>query len=278
MAVLSEPPSMDGSRKKAAPTPVVSVPVGMRLTHRATRFTGVVTDFRDGGVEIEGGSGDRRLFRMIDAGFLVEGRAVSIVPSIKQRASPGPRRTASGSVAVVNQKARVARASRIWVEGIHDAELVEKVWGDDLRVEGVVVERLDGVDDLVERLLEADVSVEDPTFRVGVLVDHLVAGSKEQKIAQRAMDQFPGVVMVLGHPYIDVWQAVHPSRIGLSAWPTIPRGRPWKEGVCEVLGLGESWMVWKQLLAGVRTYADLDSSLVGAVEQLIDFVCEPPEQ
>ena len=37
---------------------------------------------------------------------------------------------------------------RIYVEGRHDAELVEKVWGDDLRVEGVVVEYLEGVDDL----------------------------------------------------------------------------------------------------------------------------------
>ena len=42
----------------------------------------------------------------------------------------------------------MARASRILVEGVHDAELVEKVWGDDLRVEGVVVERLDGMDHL----------------------------------------------------------------------------------------------------------------------------------
>ncbi len=63
-----------------------------------------------------------------------------------------PTRTASGSVAVQGVKARVARASRIFVEGRHDAELVEKVWGDDLRIEGVVVEYLDGVDDLGEKL------------------------------------------------------------------------------------------------------------------------------
>ena len=34
------------------------------------------------------------------------------------------------------------------MEGKHDAELVEKVWGHDLRIEGVVVEPLHGVDDL----------------------------------------------------------------------------------------------------------------------------------
>ena len=88
-------------------------------------------------------------------------------------------RTASGSVAVPGTKARVARASRIFVEGRHDAELVEKVWGDDLRIEGVVVEYLEGVDDLAEHLRIPPRTER----RVGVLVDHLVAGSKESRIA-----------------------------------------------------------------------------------------------
>ena len=72
------------------------------------------------------------------------------------------------------RRARVARASRIYVEGRHDAELVEKVWGDDLRIEGVVVEYLEGVDDLpgiVNRFQPG------PGRRLGVLVDHLVEGS-----------------------------------------------------------------------------------------------------
>ena len=57
-------------------------------------------------------------------------------------------RTASGSIAAPQQRAKVAKASRIYVEGKHDAELVEKIWGDDLRDVGVVVEYLEGVDDL----------------------------------------------------------------------------------------------------------------------------------
>jgi len=64
----------------------------------------------------------------------------------------------------------------IWVEGCYDVELVEKVWGDDLCVEGVVVEMLDGVDDFV-------VVVCDFVFGFGwcfgVLVDYLVLGLKE---------------------------------------------------------------------------------------------------
>ena len=53
---------------------------------------------------------------------------------------------------MVGAKAHVARASRIWVEGVHDAELVERVWGDDLRIEGIVVERLDGADHLADEV------------------------------------------------------------------------------------------------------------------------------
>ena len=76
----------------------------------------------------------------------------------------------------------MARASRIWVEGKHDAELVEKVWGDDLRHEGVVVLMLDGVDNLEEVMADFGPA---PERRAGVLVDHLVAGSKGARIAQR---------------------------------------------------------------------------------------------
>ena len=61
---------------------------------------------------------------------------------------PSAARSASGSVKVVGHTARTARAARIWVEGLHDAELVERVWGHDLRVEGIVVEPMHGMDDL----------------------------------------------------------------------------------------------------------------------------------
>ena len=75
--------------------------------------------------------------------------------------------------------AKVAAASRIYVEGRHDAELVEKIWGDDLRHVGVVVEYLGGIDDLPAIVAEF---APGPGRRLGVLVDHLVAGSKESRI------------------------------------------------------------------------------------------------
>lgn len=83
-------------------------------------------------------------------------------------------------MAVAPGRARTALASRIYVEGRHDAELVEQVWGADLRVEGVVVEYLGGVDDLAAIVAEFNPG---PGRRLGVLVDHLVTGSKEARIA-----------------------------------------------------------------------------------------------
>jgi hypothetical protein len=276
MAVLGEPPSLDGTRRRASTPPTIRLQPGATIVHRATRFGGVVADFRDGGVEIEGVSGDRRLFRLIEGGFFVDGKVVSVAPAPLE-ATTKTQRTASGSIAVGPRSARVARASRIWVEGVHDAELVEKVWGDDLRVEGVAIERLDGIDDLEERLAEFFRS-HAPGSVVGVLVDHLVPGSKEQRIANGVAQRFGDAVLVMGTPYVDVWQAVRPERLGMSRWPVIPRGQDWKTGIGIALGVSDSAMLWRQILAAVRSYADLEASLVGSVESLIDFVCESGDE
>lgn len=133
-----------------------------------------------------------------------------------------PTRSASGSVYVKDAPARVARAGRIFVEGRHDAELVEKVWGHDLRVEGVAVIYLEGADHLEDVLREFQPSRH---RRAGVLLDHLVHGSKESRIAAHIMQRFgTDAVRVVGHPYVDVWQALRPERLGLNEWPVIPRG------------------------------------------------------
>jgi hypothetical protein len=169
----------------------------------------------------------------------------------------------------------VARASRIFVEGRHDAELVEKVWGDDLRVEGVVVEYLEGIDDLSARLSDFRPG---PERRAGVLVDHLVPGSKESRIATAvARGPLGKHVLVVGHPYVDVWQAVKPERLGLRAWPQVPRTVEWKHGVCQSFGWphrdqADVARAWKRILGTVRSYADLEPAFLGRVEELIDFV------
>jgi hypothetical protein len=156
----------------------------------------------------------------------------------------------------------------LWVEGVHDAELVERVWGDDLRVEGVVVERLDGIDQLAAHVRAFRPG---PARRLGVLVDHLVPGSKESRLAA---DLDHPDVLVTGTPFVDVWQAVRPSVVGIPAWPDVPRGTDWKTGVCAALDLGDSRAAWRRILGSVRTYADLEPALVGSVERLIDFVTD----
>jgi hypothetical protein len=144
------------------------------------------------------------------------------------------------------------------------------VWGDDLRVEGVVVERLDGADHLDEVVRAFGPR---PGRRLGVLLDHLVDGSKESRLAA-GVDR-PDV-LVTGHPYVDIWEAVKPSVLGIDRWPEVPRGQPWKEGVLAALGTSVGPpQFWKQLLGRVTSWTDLEPPLIGAVEQLIDFVTEP---
>jgi hypothetical protein len=230
-----------------------------------------------GTLTLEDRRGRRRSFPL-GAGFLLEGRPVILHAPVRAAAPAKPTRTASGSVAVHDAKARVARASRIYVEGRHDAELVERVWGDDLRIEGVVVEHLGGVDDLAAHLREFRPG---PGRRVGVLVDHLVAGSKESRIADEiARSPLGAHVLVVGHPFVDIWQAVKPDRIGLSAWPQVPRTVEWKKGICAHLGWphadqADIARAWRQILGRVRSYDDLEPALLGRVEELIDFVAGP---
>ncbi len=226
-------------------------------------------------VELEDRQHRRRTFPL-GPGYLLDGKPV-VLRAPQRRPPPTPTRTASGSVAVVDQRARVARASRIYVEGRHDAELVEKVWGADLRVEGVVVEYLEGADDLGEHLAAFRPG---PHRTVGVLLDHLVPGSKESRIADAVRrGRYREHVLIVGHPYIDIWQAVKPQRLGLETWPRIPRSVPWKHGVCQALGWPHRSQTdiadaWRRILASVSSYADLEPALLGRVEQLIDFVTQ----
>lgn len=210
-------------------------------------------------------------------GYFLEGEPVEIVAPTPRKTS-GRKISRSGSVAVENAPARVARASRIWVEGLHDAELVEKVWGHDLRVEGIVVEPLHGVDDLATAVEEFSPG---PERRLGILVDHLLKGTKEERVVAEAL-AVPGAagnIKIVGHPFIDIWQAVKPQVLGIPAWPQVPRGEDWKKGILRRLGQPHQNQedvanAWKRILSRVDSYSDLDPTLLGPVESLIDFLTE----
>ncbi|WP_166981240.1 DUF3097 domain-containing protein [Paramicrobacterium fandaimingii] len=248
---------------------------GLVVEDAGSGWCGAVVGVEGQTVELEDFSGAVRAFPL-GRGFMIDGRPVELVKAKAQ--AKGPTRTASGSFAAADQRARVARQSRIFVEGRHDAELVEKVWGDDLRSEGVVVEYLGGIDDLDAIIREAAPT---RTARIGVLVDHLVPGSKESRIADTVARSAHGAhVLIVGHPYIDIWQSVLPEKLGISAWPTIPRSMEWKHGICEAFGWphadqADIARAWKRILGRVSSYTDLEPQLLGRVEQLIDFVTEP---
>lgn len=251
--------------------PEVEAVPGLRVEHRASGFGGVVVRREGNGVVVRSPSGRERLLEPRPGSFSVDGYAVTLLlpPRGEDEPDPAFARTASGSIAVPDGRARMARPSRILVEGLHDAELVERIWGDDLRHEGVVVERLDGLDHLPSYVETFD---PEPGRRLGVLADHLVAGSKEDRIAAQVTSPH---VLVCGHPYVDVWEAVRPSVLGLEAWPVIAKGRPWKETLCEELGFEDPRSLWRTLLSRVRDWGDLETPLVTAVERLIDFVTDP---
>jgi hypothetical protein len=276
-----------GPQEIAAPVrselPEVPVERGMVIEDAQSGWVGAVTRVEKSGgmhvVALEDRRGKSRSFKL-GFGFLLEGQPIRLMPPApRQNAAMPAGRTASGSVRVAGQRAQVAKASRIWVEGKHDAELVEKVWGDDLRVEGIVVEPLHGIDDLAGAVAAFGPG---PGRRLGVLVDHLVPDSKEWRIAAGVMAS-PGAagnVLIVGHPYVDVWQAIRPAVLGIEQWPVVPRGQDWKTGILaafgwphatkEDIGLG-----WQKLLGAVRSYADLEASLLGRVEEVIDFLTVP---
>jgi hypothetical protein len=226
-------------RPTLAEAPKVAVEHGLVVEDTEGRFCGAIVAYEKGAVTLEDRQGKRRVFPLAPGAFLLDGKRVTLTPPVTPPAGQAARRTASGSVAAPTARAKVARASRIYVEGKHDAELVEKIWGDDLR-------------------------------RLGVLVDHLVAGSKESRIAAGVTSPH---VLVVGHRFIDIWAAVRPSAVGILAWPQVPRGLPWKEGVLAAIGWQlEPAQAWRRILRSVSSYADLEPELLGRVEELIDFV------
>ncbi|MCZ2402691.1 DUF3097 domain-containing protein [Paenarthrobacter sp. Z7-10] len=274
----------DLSAPVASRLPEVPADLGLVLEDVQSGWVGAVVRVeKSGGMHIlalEDRRGRTKSFQL-GFGFLLDGRPVKIVaPGSTKPGSPAPTlRTASGSVKVAGQRAQVARASRIWVEGKHDAELVEKVWGDDLRVEGIVVEPLHGIDDLAAAVRDF---APGPGRRLGVLVDHLVPNSKESRIAADVLRQ-PGSrnnVLIVGHPYVDVWQAIRPAVLGIPAWPSVPRNIEWKVGILTSFGWPHTTatdiaMGWKRLLGKVGSYADLEPTLLGRVEEVIDFLTVP---
>ena len=203
----------------------------------------------------------------LGTGYLIEGEPVEIVAPTPAKA---PKRTISrsGSIAVKNAPRgwRAPPASGLRV--CTTPSWWRRFGANDLRVEGIVVEPLHGVDDLAGAIREF---APGPGRRLGILVDHLIEGTKEQRIVAEAL-AVPGAaghVKIVGHPFIDIWQAVKPSVLGLKAWPQVSRGEDFKKGTLRRLGQphetqADVAQAWKHILSRVDSYADLDPTPAGA--------------
>ena len=281
-------PHRDGPGARRPRSVEVPVEYGMVLEDISSGWVGAVTRVEKSGgvhlVELEDRRGRKRSFPL-GGGFWLEGKPIIALPPKAAPAQKAPALTTadgraltnSGSIAPEKRVARVARQSRIWVEGRQEAELIQHVRGEDLADVGVAVQLLEGVDHLEEIL---EVFGPTKTVRAGVLVDHLVPGSKESRIAEAVSIRWEDAVLVVGHPFVDIWQAVKPQRLGLQAWPDVPRGTDIKHGTLEYLGWPHANQTdiaqgWKRILATVRNYKDLEPALLGRVEELIDFVTQP---
>src|SRR4051794_25655281 len=125
--ILSGPIDLDGPRRPRDRHPVVAATRGLVLKQRGTPITGTIVGFANGTLLVRDQRGFEHRMALLTGGFEVDGRTVTLVEPRAKPAASAPaadKRTASGSVVVPDASARVARASRILVEGVHDAELV----------------------------------------------------------------------------------------------------------------------------------------------------------
>ncbi len=247
--------------------------IGMVVEDPTSGFCGSVVRWENGLIVLEDRKGRRRSFPF-GPGILAGRQAgePGAAPSGRGRPPPPTPRPARASAR--SQPAKVAAASRIYVEGRHDAELVEKIWGDDLRHVGVVVEYLGGIDDLPAIVAEF---APGPGRRLGVLVDHLVR--RQQGVPHR---QRPRLRQRPGHR-----ASVHRHLAGGEARTRRPgglAGRPARASTGSTASASPSGgpantqadiaATWQWILGRVRDWNDLDPALPREVERLIDFVTE----
>ncbi len=269
--ILSGPIDAPPEDRLAKVYPKVEAVVGMRVSHRASGFSGALVRIEGGGVEIRGQTGLERVFRLAPGAFSVDGRAVSLVRPAPAGASGGRAApvTASGSVAVAGARpgwpgpaACGSRASTTpnWWSGCGATTYASRAWWSNAWTASTTWAR------------RSRSSVPVRPESSGSWSTTWWTGSKESRIAPSLRHP---QVLITGTPFVDVWEAVKPSVLGIEAWPRIPMGLDWKTGVCQALGFGDPPTTWKRILASVATYADLEPALVGAVERLIDFVTDP---
>lgn len=244
---------------------------GLLVEVSSAAFVGALAAITDQEVTLVDRRGRERHFPRTAGAFIVDDQRVTLV--VPQAARPAAKQTtrqhtASGSTAAPHTP-RVARASRIYVEGVHDAALIEKIWGDDLREAGVVVEPMHGINDLHSKI---DAFRPSSTRRLAILLDHVTVGTKEFRLHEQVTDPH---VLVVGHRFVDILAAVKPSCLGIPEWPPVPHPEDYKDGLAARLGYTDARALFHAVLSKVDSWKDFDQSLIRSVEEAIDFVTHP---
>ncbi|MEX2532485.1 MAG: DUF3097 family protein [Nitriliruptoraceae bacterium] len=248
------------------PIPEIEGTIGLMVEVASSNFAGTLTAITQREVTLVDRRGRERHFPRTEGAFIVNERRVTLMASpVATVSARQPTTTASGSVRISHQ-AKTARPSRIYVEGVHDAALIEQVWGDDLRAAAIVVEPLHGIDDLASHVLAFGAT---PKRRLAVLLDHLTLGTKESRLKATIND--PNVLIV-GHDFVDIFAAVKPERLGVTHWPDVPRDEDYKQGLATRLGYANATELFHAVIRAVRTWTDFDQSLIKSVEAALDFV------
>jgi hypothetical protein len=216
--ILSGLPDLEPAQPRRVTYPAVQAKPGLIIEHRPSGQVGFIVRADHASVVLRDKTGRDHALRYLPGAFVVDGTAVTLIP---------PDRTA-----------------RLLIAGVEGAQLIEGMWGDELRAEGVSVQHFDpwqSVTDAIETWRPG------PGRRLGVLTG-----------ARDPLDITMTHVLVIAIPFPEIWLAVKPKVLGMTGWPNDPAATPEP--------------VRQRLVGSVRGYGDLDPALVGAVEALVDFM------
>jgi hypothetical protein len=215
----------------------------------ADGFCGAVTRIEGGQVELEDYRGRRRLFPM-GAGFMIDGEPVRLVHPARA-GTAGARRSAPPRDP---SRSTIPCAHRAAEPDPRRAGTTPSSWR---RSGGTIcAPRASSWSTCRSRPAGGLLAAAPPRRdrRYGVLVDHLVPGSKETRIVEQIMRGPHGAhLRIVGHPYIDVWQCVTPTAMGIRAWPGSRAARNGRPGSAAPRLAGRSQAdiahAWKRILS-----------------------------
>ena len=261
--------------------PEIALERGMVLEDATTGFCGAVTRWENGLVVLEGRDDKRRSFP-IGHGLLLEGKPVAVTVPPRRPAGCGGwrdhragRRRARSPVRPSGPRwhCPAGSTSRVgttpsWSRRSGATTCATSAWWSSSWTASTT-----------SLTIVAEFRPERGR-RLGVLADHLVPGSKESRIAAGvAKGPYGAYVLVAGHPFIDIWQAVKPADWGCRRGPTCRAaptsstaparrwvGRTATKPTSGAPGSG-SWPT-------STSWSDLERGLLTPVEQLIDFVTQ----